>query len=128
MKKILKVLLYILITIIVIAFVYWLSERILSRMSAHREPSMIPKQVTVYIMSNGVHTDLVLPVKTNQIDWSVLFPFQNNKGKKTNYSYMGVGWGDKGFYLNTPEWKDLKLLLHLLLRPVLGDSTSRNLS
>ncbi|CDS91673.1 MULTISPECIES: TIGR02117 family protein [Sphingobacterium] len=108
MKKILKVLLYILISIIVIVFVYWLSERILSRMSAHREPSILPKEVAVYIMSNGVHTDLVVPVKTSQMEWSTLFPFQNNKGKETDYSYVGVGWGDKGFYLNTPEWKDLK--------------------
>jgi len=92
----------------VIVFVYWLSERILSRMSAHREPSILPKEVAVYIMSNGVHTDLVVPVKTSQMEWSTLFPFQNNKGKKTDYSYVGVGWGDKGFYLNTPEWKDLK--------------------
>ncbi len=22
--------------------------------------------------------------------------------------YIGFGWGDKGFYLNTPEWADLK--------------------
>ena len=108
MKKILKVLLYILITLILIVFIYWLSERVLSRISAHRENSVLPKDITVYIMSNGVHTDLVFPVKNNLIDWTHLFPLINNKGKDTTYTYMGIGWGDKGFYLNTPEWKDLK--------------------
>lgn len=23
--------------------------------------------------------------------------------------YLAIGWGDKGFYLNTPEWSDLKV-------------------
>jgi uncharacterized protein (TIGR02117 family) len=59
-------------------------------------------------MSNGVHTDLVFPVKNNLMDWTDLFPLSNNKAKDITYSYMGIGWGDKGFYLNTPEWKDLK--------------------
>jgi hypothetical protein len=24
-------------------------------------------------------------------------------------NYLAFGWGDKGFYLNTPEWADLKV-------------------
>ncbi|WP_408732648.1 TIGR02117 family protein [Chryseobacterium sp.] len=66
------------------------------------------KVVPVYIYTNGVHTDIVMPVKNDLQDWSRKIPFENIKSKKTDYNYIGVGWGDKGFYLDTPTWADLK--------------------
>lgn len=67
-----------------------------------------PKVVELYILTNGVHTDLVVPVKTKQIDWSEDIPFRNTLSKNSNFKYVAFGWGDKGFYLDTPTWADLK--------------------
>lgn len=66
------------------------------------------KEIPVYIYTNGVHTDIVMPVKNDVQDWSTKIPFSNTKSKSTDYNYVGVGWGDKGFYLDTPTWADLK--------------------
>lgn len=66
------------------------------------------KEIPIYIYTNGVHTDIVMPVKNNLQDWSLKIPFSNTKSKKTDYQYIGIGWGDKGFYLDTPTWADLK--------------------
>ncbi|MDR6919231.1 MULTISPECIES: TIGR02117 family protein [Chryseobacterium] len=66
------------------------------------------KVIPIYIYTNGVHTDIVMPVKNDLQDWSQKIPFNNIKSKKTDYSYIGIGWGDKGFYLDTPTWADLK--------------------
>lgn len=66
------------------------------------------KEVPIYIYTNGVHTDIVMPVKNDLQDWSTKLPFNNIKSKQTDYNYIGVGWGDKGFYLDTPTWADLK--------------------
>nr|WP_241612125.1 TIGR02117 family protein [Chryseobacterium sp. SSA4.19] len=66
------------------------------------------KEIPVFIYTNGVHTDIVMPVKNDIQDWSVKIPFTNVKSRKTDYSYVGIGWGDKGFYLDTPTWADLK--------------------
>ncbi|MCD9617668.1 TIGR02117 family protein [Chryseobacterium gleum] len=66
------------------------------------------KEVPIYIYTNGVHTDIVMPVKNDLQDWSRKIPFANTKSKKTDYQYVGIGWGDKGFYLDTPTWADLK--------------------
>jgi len=66
------------------------------------------KEIPVYIYTNGVHTDIVMPVKNDLQDWSVKLPFNNIRSKKTDYNYIGIGWGDKGFYLDTPTWADLK--------------------
>lgn len=66
------------------------------------------KEIPVYIYTNGVHTDIVMPVKNDLQDWSAKLPFNNVRSKKTDYNYVGIGWGDKGFYLDTPTWADLK--------------------
>ncbi|MGE8533219.1 MAG: TIGR02117 family protein [Chryseobacterium sp.] len=66
------------------------------------------KEIPIYIYTNGVHTDIVMPVKNDLQDWSMKIPFANTKSKKTDYQYIGIGWGDKGFYLDTPTWADLK--------------------
>jgi uncharacterized protein (TIGR02117 family) len=66
------------------------------------------KEIPIYIYTNGVHTDIVMLVKNDLQDWSLKIPFVNTKSKKTDYQYIGIGWGDKGFYLDTPTWADLK--------------------
>ncbi|MCJ7935196.1 MAG: TIGR02117 family protein [Chryseobacterium sp.] len=66
------------------------------------------KEIPIYIYTNGVHTDIVMPVKNDLQDWSLKIPFANTKSKRTDYNYIGIGWGDKGFYLDTPTWADLK--------------------
>lgn len=66
------------------------------------------KSIEAYILTNGVHTDIVVPVKSEVFDWSKEIPFEDTKSKRTDFKYLSVGWGDKGFYLDTPEWKDLK--------------------
>jgi uncharacterized protein (TIGR02117 family) len=62
----------------------------------------------IYILSNGVHTDIVVPVKTEARDWSKQVQFGHTILNDTSMKYIVFGWGDKGFYLETPEWSDLK--------------------
>lgn len=66
------------------------------------------KEIPIYIYTNGVHTDIVMPVKNDLQDWSSKIPFSNVRSRQTDYNYIGIGWGDKGFYLDTPTWADLK--------------------
>lgn len=67
-----------------------------------------PKDYTIYILTNGVHTDLVLPIKNDVYDWTTFVSPNDTKSKDQNFNYLAVGWGDKGFYLDTPTWADLK--------------------
>jgi len=64
--------------------------------------------ITIYLLSNGVHTDVVVPVKSEFIDWSKIVRYENTNGKDTTLPWVAFGWGDKGFYLQTPTWADLK--------------------
>lgn len=55
----------------------------------------------VFISTNGVHLDIILPLEN----------INNELLKKLEIlpqtKYLAFGWGDKQFYINTPEWKDL---------------------
>lgn len=68
-----------------------------------------PPEIPIFILTNGVHTDIVVPSKTSQIDWTKEIKYQHILAKDTTYPYLAFGWGDKGFYLETPTWADLKL-------------------
>ena len=62
----------------------------------------------VYIRSNGVHTDLVLPMTSGVRNWRDVILTQDLHNEAGALSYISFGWGDKGFYLETPTWADLK--------------------
>jgi uncharacterized protein (TIGR02117 family) len=79
-------------------------------------------EVTVYIKTNGVHTDLVVPIKTTFKDWSENIKFNQIKSQDETMQYIGFGWGDKGFYLNTPKWSDLKFSTAFVAAFGLGSS------
>ena len=64
--------------------------------------------VEIYILTNGVHTDIVLPIKSINHDWSNFISSSNTKHPEINYDLVSFGWGDKGFYLKTPTWAELK--------------------
>lgn len=82
---------------------------LLSRITINNQDADPSEDVAIYIKSNGVHTDIVVPIVNEIKDWRTQIPFEHTASKDTTFQYIGFGWGDKGFYLNTPEWSDLKV-------------------
>lgn len=64
--------------------------------------------VEVFVTSNGVHTDIIVPVVTPYLDWRTKLPLSHFENVDSSYAYIGFGWGDRRFYMETPEWSDLK--------------------
>ena len=106
MKKFLRRFLYSVLGFITFIGLYLLSAYILGKISVEKETTK-SEDVTMYILTNGVHTDLVMPLKNEQMDWSKEVRFEHTVSKDTSAKYLAVGWGDKGFYLHTPTWADL---------------------
>lgn len=121
MKKIFRILLKILGLLVLLIIVYLLAVVLLPLIPVNKQKDKPNDQITAYILTNGVHTDIVVPVKSETIDWSTFVPFSHTKSKK-EYKYIAFGWGDKGFYLDTPEWKDLKFSTAFNAAFWLGDS------
>lgn len=108
LKKMALLLLKIIGVILGIVFFYVICAVTIPLIGVPAEKTTEPKTIEAYILTNGVHTDIVVPVKNEIFDWSKEIPFEDTKSKRTDFKYLSVGWGDKGFYLDTPEWKDLK--------------------
>ena len=121
MKIIKKILKYI--AIFLLALIGYLGVvTLLSYITVTGEIRKAKKDVSIYILTNGVHTDIVLPLKNEHYDWSKQVNPTDTKSTDTSFNYVAMGWGDKGFYLETPTWADLKV--STALKASTGISTS----
>ncbi len=80
----------------------------------------VPKEgVEVFIVSNGVHADICFPLMKEDNLWNFYFNVESFKTLRNKPEYISFGWGDKGFYLDTPTWADLtaKTALNAALLP-----------
>lgn len=107
LKRILKIIKWILAGILSFVVLYFVIGYCCSRVVISGEGEESPKEVSIFIKTNGKHTDIVVPVRNAIKDWSKEIPFQNNISQDTVYSYLAFGWGDKGFFMDMPTWDDL---------------------
>lgn len=67
-----------------------------------------PDGVKIYVLSSLVHADIVVPIDHELCDWRTLFPREDFKADTSWATHVAIGWGDRGFYLETPRWEDLR--------------------
>ncbi|MES2755229.1 MAG: TIGR02117 family protein [Pseudomonadota bacterium] len=65
--------------------------------------------IRIFVASNGIHTDLILPKVAGGIDWRPLLRREHLRDPRyAGYRHAGFGWGDARFYLETPTWADVR--------------------
>lgn len=106
-QKTIRVLARILLGFVAFAVLYLLLALLLSVWVIPKEEGE-SKDVAIYVITNGDHTDVVVPVKNQVTDWSKKIKYQNTINGDTSFNYLALGWGDKGFFLSTPTWAQLK--------------------
>ena len=121
MKKISRSIIKTIGYILGLLIIYLLAVLILPLIPVNKTTSSDRDEINIYILTNGMHTDIVMPVESEVINWSEIIPFSDTKAKQP-MKYIAMGWGDKGFYLDTPEWKDLKFSTAFNAAFWLGDS------
>ncbi|MBZ9729396.1 TIGR02117 family protein [Salegentibacter sp. JZCK2] len=65
--------------------------------------------IEIYLLKQDMHTDILLPVKSEIIRWDSIFKPEHTLSQTPYPEFIGFGWGDLNFYRNTPQWEDLKL-------------------
>lgn len=108
MKRLLKLTLKIVLVFLGFLLLYAIVIFFTSIVSVNENNEVTNKNIPIYILSNGVHTDIVLPLKNEIKDWSTDISYLDTKAKDSTRQNLAFGWGDKGFYLDTPTWADLK--------------------
>src|SRR5436189_3576653 len=72
---------------------------------AFHQPS---EGVTIFVQSNGVHTWIVMPKVSEDMDWRPYAqPAHLPDPRWGAADHIAVGYGNREFYLNTPTWGDL---------------------
>ena len=62
---------------------------------------------TIFLADNGIHADVIMPVRAQGLDWSPLFPPSDFAAVDPNAAWIAFGSGEKHVYLNTPTWADI---------------------
>lgn len=65
--------------------------------------------VPIYVRTNGIHAEIVVPTRAAGVDWSIDHPPQHVRRLDAPLAWIAFGWGDRDFYLNTPTWRELRL-------------------
>ncbi len=102
MKTQLKIIKWVLFTISLLILTYLLTGIILSLFSTNPEDPCDEKDRQIFISSNGIHLDIIIPRKL--LDSTL----QTELEISADVNFVSFGWGDKAFYLETPTWSDLK--------------------
>jgi uncharacterized protein (TIGR02117 family) len=61
----------------------------------------------VYIADNGIHADIIMPVKAQGLNWAPVIPKRDFAAADPNAGWIAFGSGEERVYLNTPTWWDL---------------------
>jgi len=100
-RLIIKFLKIIFLLVFALTSIYFLAALLLSLIKTHPPIQDCSDKNEIFITSNGIHLDIIVPTE-------ILTPdFKNKLNLLPGTKYVAFGWGDRRFYLDTPEWKDL---------------------
>ena len=64
--------------------------------------------IEIFLVSNSVHSDIILPLDHPEFSWRDQFAAEDFDDDISVATHVAIGWGDKGFFISTPTWEDLK--------------------
>ena len=93
--------------LLAIPALYLLAGLVGSLVPANRSWSEAEQGTTVYLADNGIHADILMPVKAQGLDWAPLLPKGDFASADPNARWIAFGSGEERVYLNTPTWWDI---------------------
>lgn len=91
-----------LIILLLLIGIYFISALLPSSIGTSPRVLNCKKSENIYLSSNDVHVDLIFSIE--HMDSAFIALLSPTSGAQ----YVAFGWGDRGFYLETPNWDDLK--------------------
>ncbi len=101
LRKSLYILKVIILTLISLVILYFAAATLFSFLPTHPPDKNCNPQNQVFLNTNGVHVDFILPVGYLEPE------FRKQLGVLPLTQYVAFGWGDRNFYVKTPQWSDL---------------------
>ena len=79
-----------------------------SLIPVNREWQEPAQGTTIYIADNGIHADIVMPVKAQGLDWERVIPRSDMAAADPGARWIAFGSGEERVYLDTPSWWDIR--------------------
>ncbi len=107
MRKLFKVLWRTFLGVVAFFAIYFIFTFLLMVIPANRNFTPAVDGVEINIISNGIHTDICFAIEDANLDWNKILDFGKFQTPQHDMKYLSIGWGDKGFYFDTPTWAEL---------------------
>jgi len=96
--------------IVLFALAGWIGSS-LPRNSDWVEPDPAQERtIAILVGTNGIHTEIAMPLVTPEIDWRTIFPASDLPASGRDYTHVSASWGERKFFLETPTWADVNPL------------------
>src|SRR5215218_6423003 len=96
-----------LIAVLAIPGLYLLASLIGSLTPVNRGWTETERGTTIYLADNGIHTDIIMPVRANGVNWAAVFPRRGFGQPPGDGRWIAFGTGEEKVYLETPTWSDI---------------------
>lgn len=96
------------VSFVLFVLTYSLAGLLCFTIPVNRHYQNVKRDIEIFVVSNGVHVDYILPSISPYFNWKKVLDDRHYETPFTDQSYLGIGWGDRGFYLEVDEWKNLK--------------------
>ena len=106
--------------LIVISATYVITAIVLGAIAVNASFAETVDGVPIYVRTNGVHAELILPTRAGTTDWTVDYPSAHMRSLAEPLEWVAFGWGDRGFFAHTPTWADLNPSTALMALSGLG--------
>lgn len=93
--------------ILALTAIYFVCYYVLSFATIERQVHSEPKSIEIFLSTNGVHTDFVIPIRSKIKNWEETLGVNDALQVDTFQTHFAIGWGDKNFFLKTKNWGDL---------------------
>lgn len=112
MQAMRRTILILALSLVAVPLAYLLAALALGLVPVNRGFRDAPNGVVIYVRTNGVHAEFVLPAR-GAYDWTREFPPRSivdatRVPSLAGFDWIAFGWGDRAFYLHTPRWRDLR--------------------
>ena len=110
MRRGLRIGLWVAGAVLALPIVYLLAALTLGAIPANADWQPSRQGVTIFVRTNGVHTWIVVPKVTPEMDWRPYAPGADLADPRWGAAdHVALGYGNRTFYLETPTWGDLTM-------------------
>ena len=95
--------------VLAVPAIYMLAALVGSIVPVNRGWTETNEGTTIYLADNGIHADIIMPVKAQGLDWAPLTPRTDMASAPADAQWIAFGSGEQHVYLNTPTWLQIRL-------------------